>query len=140
MLLDSDLTLGMRRQPRIIDSQHVRALLQRLRHHSAIAAGFAGAEVEGLCAAVGEPAVESGGDGADCVLEEGETGVDLGRVEGGDAHKDVRVAVDVFCYGVDDDVGAVVEWVLEVGGEEGVVDYDLDAVAVGDVRHGADVD
>lgn len=32
--------------------------------------GFASAEVEGLETAVGEPAIEGGGDGADGVLKE----------------------------------------------------------------------
>lgn len=35
-----------------------------------VVGGFAGAEMEGFEAAVGEPGVECGGDGADCVLEE----------------------------------------------------------------------
>lgn len=50
------------------------------------------------------------------------------------------MAVDVFCDGVDDDVGAVVERVLHVGAQEGVVDHDHDAVLVGDGGDFADVD
>lgn len=50
------------------------------------------------------------------------------------------MAVYVFCYAVDDDVGAVEEGVLDIRGEEGVVDYDEDVVGVGDFRDGADVD
>ena len=49
------------------------------------------------------------------------------------------MAVDVLGDRVDDDVGAVVEGVLHVGGEEGVVDDDEDAVAVCDRGDGADV-
>jgi len=34
----------------------------------------------------------------------------------------------------------VVQWVLQVGREEGVVDYDEDVVRVSYGRHGGDVD
>ena len=54
-----------------------------------VVGGFARAEVERFEAAVGEPAVEGGGDGADGVLEEGEAGVYGGGVEGCGAHEDV---------------------------------------------------
>lgn len=40
---------------------------------------------------------------------------------------------------MDYDVGAVVERVLNVGGQEGVVDYDENVVLVGEIRDGADV-
>lgn len=42
--------------------------------------------MERLEAAVGEPAVEGGGDGANSVLEEGQAFVEGFGVEGGDAH------------------------------------------------------
>lgn len=76
-----------------------------------ILAMLAHAEVEGLCAALGEPAVEGGGDGTDGVLEEAQAVGQLGMVLGEDetAHEDVGVAVDVLCEGVGDDVGAVEE-------------------------------
>lgn len=91
-----------------------------------ILAMLAHAEVEGLCAALGEPAVEGGGDGTDGVLEEAQAVGQLGMVLGEDetAHEDVGVAVDVLCEGVGDDVGAVEEGRGIVGREEGVVDED----------------
>ena len=42
--------------------------------------------MQGFQAAVGEVAVERGGDGADGVLEEGEAGEEGGGVEGAGAH------------------------------------------------------
>lgn len=50
------------------------------------------------------------------------------------------MAVDILGHGVDNQVGAVVQWVLDVGAHEGVVDDDGDAMLVGDVGDGADVD
>jgi hypothetical protein len=50
------------------------------------------------------------------------------------------VAVDVLGHGVDDDIGAVVERVLDVGAHEGVVDDNENAMAVGDLGNGLDID
>lgn len=49
------------------------------------------------------------------------------------------MAVDVFGDGVDDDVGSMVERVLDIGAQEGIVHHDLDAVLVSNGRNGADV-
>lgn len=46
------------------------------------------------------------------------------------------MAVYVFRHAMDDDVGTVVERVLDVGAEEGIIDNDHDAVLV---RYGCDV-
>lgn len=87
------------------------------------------AEVEGLGAALREPAVVRAGDGTDSVLEEAQLACEGGVVRGEDerAHDDVRVTVDVFCDAVQDDVGAEeqgggVEWRKEgvVYEDEGV--------------------
>ena len=45
--------------------------------------------MESLEPAVGKPAVERGGHGADCVLEKGEALFDGRGIEGGAAHKNV---------------------------------------------------
>lgn len=50
------------------------------------------------------------------------------------------MAVDVLCNGVDDDVGAMIEGVLDVGRQEGVVDDDHNAAGVGGGGDSADVD
>ena len=101
---------------------------------------FAGAQVQRLEAAVGQPAVEGAGHGANGVLQKREAVVQVGRVEGCGAHDDVRVAVDVLGDRVHDNVGAVVERVLHIRAHEGVVDDDHDAVLVGDGGDLADVD
>lgn len=101
---------------------------------------FSGAQMESFEAAVSEPAVKRARNGSDGVLEEFETVVERVGIVGCDAHEDVGVAVDVFGDGVDDNVGAVGEGVLDIWGHEGVVDDDEDAVLVGDVGDGADVD
>ena len=51
--------------------------------------GLAGAQVQGFETAVGEVAVEGGGDGAYGVLEEGEAIEEGGGVEGAGAHEDI---------------------------------------------------
>lgn len=96
--------------------------------------------MERLQATMGQPGIEGGGDSANGVLEEAETFLELGGVEGGNTHYHVAVAIDVLCDAVDDDVGAEVERVLDVGGQEGVVDNDKDAMAVGHRDNGTDVD
>lgn len=140
VLLLRDGVLGVRWETGVVDEEDVGGSREGVCNGGGVLGGLAGAEVQSLHAAVGEPAVESGGDGADGVLEEREALVELGGVEGGGAHDNVRVAVDVLGDGVDDDVGTVVERVLHIGREEGVVDDDEDAVLVGDGGDGADVD
>ena len=81
---------------------------------------------------VREPAVKGRGDGADGILEKGEAGVEFGGVVGSGAHEDVGVAVDVFCNAVHNDVGTVVERILDIWGEEGIIDDDHDAMPVSD--------
>lgn len=47
-----------------------------------------------------------------------------------------RMAINVFCDRVNDNVCAMVERILNVGAEEGIIDHDHDAISVG---HGGDV-
>lgn len=93
-----------------------------------------------LEAAVGEPAVESRWNRTNGVLEESEALLHFVGIKRRDAHDDVRVPVDVLGDGVHHDVRAVVERVLHVGREEGVIHHDHDAVLVRFGGHGADVD
>lgn len=140
VLLERDLAVRVGVDTGVVDGDNVRGSLEGESHSGGIGGRLAGAQVQGLQTTVGEPAVEGGGDGADGVLEEGEALLEGVGVESGDTHADVGVAVDVLRDGVDDDVGAVVERVLHVGAHEGVVDDDEDAMAMGDVDDGADVD
>lgn len=140
VLLERDLAVRVGVDSGVVDGDNVGGGLEGESHGGGIGGRLTGAQVQGLQTTVGEPAVEGGGDGADGVLEEGETLLEGVGVESGDTHADVGVAVDVLSDGVDDDVGAVVERVLDVGAHEGVVDDDEDAMATGDVDDGADVD
>lgn len=96
--------------------------------------------MKGLKTSVGEPAVESRWDSANSILEETKAGLESVVVEGGNAHDDVRMAVNVLSDGVHHNIGAMVEGVLDIGREEGVVHDDLDAMLVGLGDDGANVD
>ena len=140
VLLQRDGALRMRVQAGVVHADNVGAGFESGSDACCVLASFAGAQVQCLQPAVGQPAVECGGHGADGVLQERKTVVEFGGVEGCGAHDDVGVPVDVLCDGVHDDVGAVVERVLHVRRHEGVVDYDHDAVLVRDGSDLADVD
>ena len=140
VLLESDLALLVGVGAGVVDEQDVGVDLEGLADGGCVLGGLAGAEVQGLDATVSEPAVEGRRNGANGVLEEGEAFEEGLRVEGGDTHADVTVTVDVLGDTVNDDVGAVLKRVLDVGREESVVDDDHDARTVGNVGDGADVD
>ena len=95
---------------------------------------------ERLQAAQDEPAVERARHGAERLLEEVEALRDRRVVRADEAADDVRVAAEVLRRRVEDDVGAEVERVLEVGRRERVVDDDERARRVRRLRGGADVD
>jgi hypothetical protein len=61
------------------------------------------------------------------------------RVEGGNAHDDIGVAVDILGDRVDDDIRAMVERVLHIRAEEGVVDHHQYAVLVSLGGYGSDI-
>ena len=138
LLSDGPVRVGV--EARVVHGDNVGARLEGRSDGGGVLSGLASAEVQGLEAAVGEPRVEGGGHGADGVLEEAEAILEGLGVEGGDTHNDVAMAVDVLGNRVHDDVGAEVERVLDVRGEEGVVDDDEDAMGVGSGHDGADVD
>lgn len=56
-----------------------------------------------------------------------------------DMSQTYRMAVDVFRNGMDHNVGAVVQGVLDIGAHEGVVHDHRDAMAVGNSRHLCDI-
>ena len=132
VLFDGDGALRVGLQAGVVDRNDVGRGFQSGRDGHGVLGGSSGAKVKGLEAAVGEPAVEGAGNGTDCVLEEGESFFELGRVEGCDAHEDIRMSVDVFRNGVNDNIGAVIKWILDIRGEECVVDYDKDAMSMCD--------
>jgi len=140
VLLACDGALRVRGQAGVVDGEDVGGALERGGDAGGVFGGLAGAEMQRLEAAVGEPAVKGRGDGANGVLQKRQALQEVGGVEGRGAHDDVGVAVDVLCHRVDDNVCAVVERVLHIGRHEGVVDHDHDAVLVRHARDFADVD
>ena len=84
--------------------------------------------MEGLDAALRQPAVVRARNSADSVLEEAQAVGELSMPRAGGenkaAHDHVRVAVDVLGDAVHDKIGAEQEGGLVEGGEEGVVDED----------------
>ena len=89
MLLESDGALDVGGEAGVVDGEDVGMGGKGGGDEGGVMGGFTGAEVESLEAAVGEKAVEGGGDGADGVLEEGKAVADGGGVKGGGTHQDV---------------------------------------------------
>lgn len=49
------------------------------------------------------------------------------------------MAINVLGHGVNNKIGTVVQWVLDVGAHESVIDNNLDAVLVGNVGNSPDI-
>lgn len=96
MLLEGYGALGVGGEARVVYGNDVGGGYKGRSDGGGVMGCFAGAEVQGFEAAVSEPAVEGGRDGANCVLEEREALVEGGGIEGRDAHEHVGVTVDVF--------------------------------------------
>lgn len=71
MLFKGDVALGMGLDAWVVDGDDVWGRFEGGGDGRCVFRGFAGAQVEGFEASVGEPAVEGGGDGTYSVLEEG---------------------------------------------------------------------
>lgn len=105
--------------------------------------------MEGFEAAVSKPAVKSGGNGANGILQEGKTFTQRFRIESCSAHKDVlsvmsfylrlrirqkgrgtayRMPIDVLCYRMYDDVRAMIQRILDVRAQEGIVNHNHDTM------------
>lgn len=115
----------------VVDGLDEIGLLEELGNGLGVVGSGANSDVEGLDTSVGEPRVKGRGDGANGVLEEPESLVDHVGVGGSDTHDNVRVAVDVLGHGVHDNVGSEGQGVLDVGGEEGVVDDEVEGLLGG---------
>ena len=148
MLLETDNVLLVRLQARIIDKKSVRGRFQGGSDEASVVGCFASAKMKGLEATMGEPAVKGGWYGTDGILKEAETLFELRRVEGRAAHENVLgtvsllintvreeekahgMSIDVLCDRMYDDIRTVVQGVLYVGAEKGVVHYNHYAVLV----------
>ena len=140
VLLLSNGVLWVRLETWVVDGDDVWGLFESVGNGGSVGGGLASAKVEGLKTTVSQPGVERRWDSTNGVLEEGKALLHGIGVEGGNTHDNIRVTVDVLGDGVDDNVGTVVKWVLDVWGEEGVVDNNHDAVLVGLVGDSADID
>lgn len=140
VLLHGNLAVWVRLKTWVVDGDDVWGGLESLSNCSCVGGGLAGTEMESLETTVGEPAVECGWDSTNSVLEEREASLHGVRVEGSNTHDNIGVSVDVLGDGVDDNVGTVVEWVLDVWRQEGVVNNDHDAVLVSLLGNSTDVD
>ena len=116
----------MGRQSRVDDFLNIRRLLQCLRDSKSVDAVLLHPQMQGLDAPLSQPTVIRARYGTDGVLQEpqfvSEFGM-LGRKDQG-AHDDIRMAVDVFCKRVHDNVSALEEWGLVEWREESVIDQD----------------
>lgn len=139
VLLDGNGTLGVRVDSGVVNGDNVGRSFESLGDDGGILGSLACAQVQGLETTVSEPAVEGRGDGSDGVLEEGQALLQGLGAESGNTHADIGVAVDVLGHGVHDEVGTVVQGVLDIGAHEGVVNNNHDAVLVGNVGNGTDV-
>jgi hypothetical protein len=95
---------------------------------------------QGLQAAQDEPAVERAGDGPERLLEEAEPVGDGRVVRRDEAADHVGVTAEVFRRGVEDEVGAQLEGLLEIRRGEGVVHDDYRPDGVCGLGRLADVD
>ena len=115
---------------RVKDSFDTGVWLEKLGNGHAILAVALHSHVERLQTAIDQVTVESGGDGANGVLDEEEFLLQCIAFDDDEAHDDVRVAVHVLGRRVHHHVGAEVERALVVRRQEGVVDDDDDVLVV----------
>jgi len=85
------------------------------------------ADVEGLEASAEDPGVEGGEGGPGAAAEEVYL-VDEVFFAEDSAAKNPALAIDPFCGGVDDEVGAVLDRCLSDGGSEAIVNVEKDLV------------
>lgn len=157
VLLQGDLAVGVGVEARVIDGDHERGRFQSLGDSRRVGGCLPRAQVEGLQPAMGKPAVESGRDGADSVLEEREALLEIVGVEGGNTHQDIligplvgnecagsknhtyRMSVDVLRNRMDHDIGAMIQRFLDIRAHKGVVDHDHNSMTVRDCRDLGDI-
>ena len=86
-----------------------------------------------------KPAIERARDRTNGVLKEGQAFIEFRRVEGSGAHYNIRMAVDVFRDRMYDYISTMVERILNIWGEKGIVHNYQYAVLMSYCHHGADV-
>ena len=156
VLLERNMAVRMGLQAGVAHRKSVRRGFQCVRHGCRILACRSCTQVKGFEAAVGQPAVEWRGNGADGVLQERKPLLELVRVECGHAHQDVllsvshaastpswrttyRMTIDILGDRVDDNVRSVIERILDVGAQKGIIDHHHDTVPVRNRGDGPDI-
>ena len=140
VLLNGDLAVGVGVKTRIVHGDDMRGRFEGLCHDGGVLGRLARTQMQGLQTAVSEPAVKGRGNGTDGVLQESKALVQILGVECGNAHQHIRVTVDILGHGVHDQIGAVVQRVLNIRTHKGIVDDDQNAMAVGDLCDSLDID
>jgi len=139
VLFDSNVSLRVGVEARIVDGNYLRRRFQGSSDGGGILSCGPGTKMESLQASVCKPAVKGGRNCADGVLEEEETRVDDIIVEGGNTHDNIGVAIDVFRDRVDDDIGAVLQRVLNVRTHESVINNNFDTIRMGNFADGTNI-
>lgn len=139
VLLNGDFSVRVGVKTGIVDGNNMRGRFEGLSHDGGVLGSLARTQVQGLQTAVGEPAVKGRGNGTDGVLQESKALVQVLGVECGNTHQHIRVTVDILGHGVHDQIGAVVQRVLDIGTHKCIIDHDQNAMAVGDLRDGLDI-
>lgn len=114
-------------------------LLEELSDDEGVVLVLSHANVKCFKAAKDEPSVERGRGSADGVLNEAELLVYVVEVSDDDTADDIGVTVNEFGSGVDDDIGAEGDGVLEEGAHEGIIDGEESVVLMSDGSEGGDV-
>lgn len=140
VLLLGDVPVRVGVKAGVVDSNNQRRGLESSSHGIGVAAGLTSSQVQSLETTVSKPRVKGRRNSANGVLEEAETGLELVAVEGSNAHDYITVTVDVLGDTVNDDIGAEVEGVLDVGREESVVNNDKNTMLVGLRNDSSDID
>ncbi len=126
-------------QPGIVDSLDFRGLGEVFGDLARVLAMGAHSHGERLESSQHEPRVEWPGHAARRVLVEGCSLAQVFPVEHERASHDVGVSADVLGRAVNDDVRTQLEWTLQIGRCERVIDDEKRACIPGDLGHGADV-
>jgi hypothetical protein len=140
VLLLSDVSVRVGVKARVVDSNDQRRGLESSSHGIGVAAGLTSSQMQSLETTVSKPRVKGRRNSANGVLEEAETGLELVAVESSNTHDYIAVTVDVLGDTVNDDIGAEVEGVLDVGREESVVNNDENTMLVGLRNDSSDID
>src|SRR6266446_6579925 len=135
-----ELILRMARQARVDHAGHLRVGFEEMGDRLGGMALPLDPQFQGFEALQQEPGVEGAQRWAGVAVEQPEIVLDVFLAGEDRAAEGAALAVDVLGRGIDDDVGAERQWLLQQRGREHVVDDENAAGAMGQPRHLGDVD